>query len=142
MPVSETYFLQWLLDRTNADPPDLHWRHASSDGYCTTVAGVRLWLRMVSEVTGSRLVLYLDDSLYEVSVAEPRAAGLFRRKFGSEQEDYLAQLFQQLFAAVTRQVVRRQMATLEMKEAMRERMFRRVLFQDCGSLAAVGQVSP
>ena len=141
MPVSEPYFLQYLLERTNTEPPDINWRQASPAGYWAAVAGIRLWLRMVSEVTGSRLVLDLDDSLYEVSIVEPRAEGLFRRRYEPDEEDRLSKLFQQLFASVARQVLGRQMAAVEMEEAVKERMFRCVLFQDCGSLAAMGQVS-
>jgi hypothetical protein len=142
MPVSETYFLQWLVNGTTAEPPELQWRQTGPAGYSTTVAGVRLKLRLVSELTASRLVLELDDSLYEISIVQPRIEGFFRRRFGSEHESYLAQLFQQLFAAVSRQVVRRQMTALEMEEAVRERMFRRVLFHECSPVVALGQVSP
>lgn len=140
MPVSETYFLQWLLERSTADPAQLSWKEANATGYCTAVAGVRLWLHVLVDSTGSRLAMDVDDSLYRISIVEPRVHGLLTRRHASESDRRLAELLNQLFAAASRQVARRIITTSEMEATIRERLFRRVLFEEPDSNEPCGPV--
>jgi len=130
VPISDSYIIQYLLDRTSEVPAEIHWREKDSEqiGYVARLEGVDVILEPAYSRAGSRLVLRFCHDGEEFSVTEPAGGGWLGRKFSTEDERHLVRLFRGLMAAVVSQCSIRRERAEQNQDEIRERISHRVLF--------------
>ena len=126
VPISDNYFVQALLQGTQADREALQWSSKESEGFRTTLNGVQLDLDSVPTRGGPRLYLTLSRDEQRVYVEEPVNIGLMFEGYQSESQRELAGLLRELFCAVAEQCAEREQANGA--SPVREALFRMALF--------------
>jgi hypothetical protein len=126
VPISESYFVQALLQQTLAQHRRIEWTAKESEGFRTEVNGVMLELDSVATRSGPRLYLTLGRDHQRAFVEEPVNLGFFHEQYGTEGEKDLAALLRELFCAAAQQCVEREVHNQQGSE--REALFRRALF--------------
>lgn len=74
------------------------------------------------------MILKFRQNDDEFHISEPAAAGWLGRKFSSEDERGLVQLFQDLLTAITSQCAERRWQAEQRRDQIREQISRRLLF--------------
>lgn len=130
MPISELYVVQHLMQETLNRQQCLVWKEKESEGYSTIVNGVSVDLFQISSRLGSRLFLLLSEGFEQVPIAEPLRTGFVRPRYPTQEHEQLAHAIRKLAAAVARQCENRRTSAIEAQDAIRESIFRRLLFAD------------
>ena len=132
MAISDTYAVRYLLEGTQSGNPHILWREQVDDGsgYETQVGDVEIQLQHYHCRTGSHLMLRFRNQMDEFYLREPSSVGwLGRRKYSSEDERSLAEMLQRLMSMVAQQINSRRERAIEHPEQVRERLYRRMLFE-------------
>ena len=127
--VSEMYVVQFLLQNTVDAAPALAWFEKEQGGYIAHVSGVQVELHWEHSVIGSRVVLSFARSMERVSIGEPHAATL-SGKYRNGDQRRMAEMMRSLAAAVASQCANREVQPVEVKERIKNSIFRQVLFQE------------
>lgn len=130
MPLSDLYVAQYLLDATLRAEGPLEWQAEESGGYRTHVNGVRLSLFHARTVGWTGLCLQFSRGDEVALVEEPRPVALFGRRFRDDDDQRLSEAMQRLARVVAEQCRKRRMRAWDLRESIRENLFRRVLFPD------------
>ena len=134
MPISDLYVVQHLLQETLRHQPSIVWQEKSFEGYSTVVNGVSVDLLQIDSSTGSRLVIFLSEGFSQVQIAEPLRRGFVRTRYLTIDQEQLAHAIRRLAAAVAWQCEKRKINTIESEPALRESIFRRMLFSAADTL--------
>jgi hypothetical protein len=126
VPISDTYFIQSLLQSTQPGPEGLQWASKESEGFRAALNGVQLDLDSIPTRAGPRLYLTLTRDQQRVFIEEPVNTGLIFEGYQSEGQRELAGLMRELFCAVVEQCSEREQRFGA--NPVREALFRRVLF--------------
>jgi len=126
VPISDTYFVQTLLQATHPGPDQLQWASKESEGFRAALNGVQLDLDSVPTRGGPRLYLTLTREQQRVYVEEPPNIGLITEGYKSESQRELAGLLRELFCAVAEQCAERERQSGT--SPVREALFRMALF--------------
>jgi hypothetical protein len=129
MPISDLYVVRHLLQETLRHPQNIVWQEKSFESYSTVVNGVSVDLLHIDSIACSRLVILLSEGFSEVHIAEPLRRGFLRTRYLTVDQEQLAQALHKLAAAVARQCEKRKMIAIESEQAIRETVFRRLLFR-------------
>lgn len=130
MPISDAYIIQYLLDGTVAVPAEIHWRETDAKhvGYVAQLEGVDVILEPIYSRAGSRQVLRFCHDNEDFCISEPAGGGWLGRKFATEDERHLVNLFRGLIQAVVSQCTIRRQRAEQNQDEIRERISHRVLF--------------
>jgi hypothetical protein len=130
VPISDTYIIQYLVDGTREAPTAICWdeKPGEQTGYQALVEGVEVILEPLYSRGGSRWILRFRDSAGEFQLCEPASGGWLGRKFSTEDELSLVDLFRELMSAVSSQCAERQLQRERNREQVRERITRQLLF--------------
>ena len=131
MAISDVYAAQYLLEGTLAVPQRIAWREQVPDGasLITELGGVEIVLEHVYARTASHLMLRFRDREDEYCLREPTPIGWFGRRYSSEDDRSLAELLRKLMRAAMLQCQARKARALENPELVRDRIYRRLLFE-------------
>jgi hypothetical protein len=130
VPISDAYIVQYLFDGTREVPEMICWREKCAEqmGYRSVVEDVEVILEPVYSRSGSHLILRFRHHDDEFQICEPAAGGWLGRKFASQDERDLVELFRKLAAAVAAQCAERRLYADGHREQIREQISRRLLF--------------
>ncbi|MBN9662740.1 MAG: hypothetical protein J0H49_31365 [Acidobacteria bacterium] len=130
MAVSDLYVAQFLLDATQAAQPPLEWQLEDGGVYSAHLNGVRLSLFHARTMGWSGLCLSFSRGDEVAHIEEPRPVALFGRKFRNEDEERLAGALKELARAISSQCHLRKMRAWDLRDSIRESLYRRILFPD------------
>lgn len=133
MSVSETYVIGYLLRETEAGSKGMDWSEAESSGFQAVLNDVRVQMYTVQSMSGPRLCLEFGLAHDKVYIQEPVKVALFGCPYRNEEEAELAERLHELYAAIARQVRRRQAEASEHELQIRESIFRQILFGGPGA---------
>lgn len=128
MAVTELYVAQHLLSATLEKGRPMRWTCNESGAYRTAANGVDLELFHTHTVGWSGLCLSFqsgDDIAY---IEEPKPSSFFGRNYRTEEDMRLAEAMQALADAVAAQCSARRVRAWDLRESIRESLYRRVLF--------------
>jgi hypothetical protein len=128
MAVTDEYVVQFLLNATQASGEGIAWQPGEAGSYAAEVNGVRIALFSTHSTGGSGLCISLMRGADSAQIEEPYPASMFGRKYGSEDERRLAEAMQELGRAISRQCHARQARAWQLREKIRETLYRQVLF--------------
>jgi hypothetical protein len=128
MAVTDEYVVQFLLNATQASGEGIAWQPGEAGGYGAEVNGVRITLFQAHSMGWSGLCISLMRGADVAQIEEPRPASMFGRKYGSEDERQLAATMQELGGAISRQCHAREARAWQLREKIRETLYRQVLF--------------
>lgn len=134
MPISDVYVVQCLLQGTLRTSNQIEWSEEEGEqaAFSSLMGGVRVELSRVHTTVGSRLVVCFAHEGHQVSIDEPAFQGFFRglkATYSNEADQELAGLLRRLAGAVERQCAQRKLYSMEHREEVRERIYRRLLFE-------------
>jgi hypothetical protein len=129
VPVSDAYLVQYLLQETVRAQHGIVWRERSTEaGFVASVGSLKVALEAISSRGGSRLALQFRGVQDEFQIQEPLSQGWFGRHYSTPDESILADLLRDLMRAVETQCRERRLSALQNPEAVRDRVFRQLLF--------------
>jgi len=130
VPISDSYIVQYLLDGTSEVPTQIHWCDGDGEqvGYKALVEDVDVFLEPVYSRAGARLVLKFRHNGEEFRIVEPAGGGWLGRKFSTDDQRELVNLFRDLNTAVVSQCTVRRQRAEQNQDEIRERIGRRLLF--------------
>ncbi len=137
MAISDTYAVQYLLEGTQSGNPHILWQEQvdGGGGYVTQVGDVEIQLQHYQSRTGRHLTLRFQSHMDEFYLHEPSSVGwLGRRKYSSEDERSLAEMLQRLMLMAEQQINSRRETAIQNPEQVRERLYRRLLFEQPATL--------
>ena len=133
MPISDSYFVQTVLQQTLAHSDRLEWTGKESEGFRAEINGVQLDLDSVATRGGPRIYLTLTRDGRRAFVEEPVNLGLVTEGYHSEAQRELAHLLRELFCAASDQCAEREQRS--QGSGVREALFRMALFGEAGEPA-------
>ena len=136
MPFSELYVMQHLLQQTLAGRGGIVWREKETDGYLAEINGITVEFASVHTNIGPRLYVTFSEGLNKVHIAEPVPNGFIRHRYDTDDQRQLAERMKDLSQAIARQCAKREMAAVAFGAAIREAIFRRLLFGQATSVDA------
>ena len=128
MAVTDLYVAQYLLSATVEQQRGLQWVSNESGAYRTAANGVEMELFHTHSVGWSGLCLSFqsgDDITY---VEEPKPSSFFGRNYRNEEDQRLAEAMQALADAVAAQCGARRVRAWDLRDSIRESLYRQVLF--------------
>ena len=128
MAISDSYVVQFLLERTRKRPLQIAWTETGAGEYTARVGKVYLELGRAYSTTGERLQLVLWDASDRVCIEEPASVGILRARYRDSQEERLASLLRGLVAAIVEQVMLRHQRAIDDCPQTRDRIYRSLLF--------------
>jgi hypothetical protein len=129
MPVSDTYFVQYLMQETVRAQHAIVWRERSSDtGFSANVGSLEIGLEAIPTRGGTRLALRFRGAQDEFQIYEPLSHGWLGRQYSTADEYVLADLLRDLMRAVELQCRERRLSALRNPEPVRDRVFRQLVF--------------
>jgi len=131
MAVTELCLIRFLMQSTEDAQNTLHWRGGKSSEFRAELNGVRLGLFHVHSLDGSRLCLRLTNGDDRTYIEEPRRVSQGGR-YRTEEERSLAESMQALADCVARQCADRSTRAWDLRDSIREAIYRRVLFGEPG----------
>ncbi|MBI4891239.1 MAG: hypothetical protein HY821_11495 [Acidobacteria bacterium] len=129
MPVDDLYFVRYLLQSTQPGEGCIFWQEADSGSWRAEINGVKVSLFHTHEMGWSGLCLSLSGSDGNpVYIEEPKPSSFFGRRYRQNDQLLLAEAIRALADAISGQCHSRRRRALEEPEALREALFRKVLF--------------
>jgi hypothetical protein len=129
MAVSDLYVVQYLLDSTRPANNPLTWQQDDSGAWHAEVNGVSLTLFHTHTMGWSGLCLSFKGVEDAVAyIEEPRPSSFFGRHYRHSDDLRLAESIQALADAVSSQCVQRKTRAWDLRDSLREALYRRVLF--------------
>ncbi|HEY3442037.1 MAG TPA: hypothetical protein VGK29_14860 [Paludibaculum sp.] len=128
MAVTDLYVAQYLLSATLEKEETLRWISNDSGAYRSTAHGVDLEMFHTHTMGWSGLCLSFrngDDMAY---IEEPKPSSFFGRNYRNEEDQRLAEAMQALADAVASQCGARRMKAWDLRDSIRESLYRQVLF--------------
>jgi hypothetical protein len=126
VPISDSYFVQSLLQSTRSGDPPLEWAAKENEGFRAGLNGVQLDLDSVPTRAGPRLYLTLTRDRQRAFVEEPVNTGFFVEDYQSESQREVARLLRELYCAIAEQCNERE--CMNGASPVREALFRIALF--------------
>jgi hypothetical protein len=126
--LTDSYVLQYLIQRTNDSAAPLVWRAAEQGGCEARSEGIRLELELLHGREGSRWLLTLRDGDDRTELAEPFNTAFFGRRYRSEEEREVADSLRSLAQAAQRQIAGRPKAAAARGGPQKQSIYRRLLF--------------
>lgn len=130
MAVSDLYVAQFLVEATQAADGALEWQVDDAGSYYTHLNGVRLSLFHSRTMGWSGLCLSFTRDAEVAYIEEPRPVALFSRKFRSDEDLCLSDALKDLARAVSSQCHARKIRAWNLRDSIRESLYRRILFPD------------
>ena len=128
MAVTDLYVAQHLLSATVEDGEPLRWVANGSGAYRTTAHGVDLELFHTHTMGWSGLCLSFKNGDNIAYIEEPKPSSFFGRNYRNEEDMHLAEAIQALADAVAAQCGARRTRAWDLRDSMRESLYRQVLF--------------
>jgi hypothetical protein len=128
MAVTDLYVAQYLLSATVKEREPLHWVSDDSGVSRSRARGVDLELFHTHTMGWSGLCLRLKNSGHVACIEEPRPASIFERSYRQREDQQLAEVMQALADAISVQCGARLEQCTDLRESVRESLFRQVLF--------------
>ena len=126
--LTDSYILQYLIQRTNDVVAPLLWREGEQGGWEARSEGVRLELERLHARAGSRWLLTLRHGEDRTELSEPFNTAFFGRKYRTEEEREVADSLRSLAQAAQRQIAARRKATATRRGIQKQSIYRRLLF--------------
>jgi hypothetical protein len=128
MAVTDLYVAQHLLSATLDRDEPLYWAADESGAYHAEAHGVVLALFHTHTIGWSGLCLSFKKGGDLTYIEEPKPTSLFGRHYRHEEDMRLAEALQALADAVAAQCSERRNRAWDLRESIRESLFRQVLF--------------
>ncbi len=130
MAVSDLYVAQFLLDATQTAHAPLEWQVEEGGSFFAHLNGVRLSLFHSRTMGWSGLCLSFSRGDEVAYIEEPRPVALFGRKFRNEDDQRLSVALKDLSRSVSAQCHARKLRAWDLRDSIRESLYRRILFPD------------
>jgi hypothetical protein len=126
--LTDSYILQYLIQRTNDIVAPLLWRESEQGGCEARSEEVRLEMELLHTRAASRWLLTLRHGEDRTELAEPFNTAFFGRKYRTEEEREVADSLRSLAQAAQRQIAARRKAAATRKGSQKQSIYRRLLF--------------
>ena len=126
--LTDSYVLQYLIQRTNDVAAPLLWREGEQGGCEARSEEIRLELELLHARAGSRWLLTLRHGEDYTELPEPLNTAFFGRKYRTEEEREAADSLRSLAQAAQRQIAARRKAAATRRGIHKQGIYRRLLF--------------
>ena len=127
--MTDLYITNWILQNSDGPNPSVTWRQNNNGLYFTDVNEGRncVHIEIIAVLRPPRTIMKLSSiGLGEVEIQEPLPL-LFRKKYGSEEDEILAKTIKGLLIVVSNQHIQRQKKTANEDEG-KQIIYQRLLF--------------
>jgi hypothetical protein len=126
MAVSDLYLVQFLIQSTQEC--ELQWLAGEASEFRAELNEVRLCLFSVHATDGARLCLRISRDAKRTFIEEPRNTSIFGTRYRSDEDRSLAEALRFLAEIVSRQCALRRAEDWDLRESIRENLYRQLLF--------------